>query len=203
MSKDKASVSDWPSEWAVLIEAQTITSAGAKMKIEADEEARKALTKRLGLTSLDSLSVDFKIRRDTGSGSVHVRGKFTAEVTQACVITGEPVKDTVKEDFEAWFADKTQALSFARARHDKIKKTGGAEMPLLDENEDPEAMIDGKVDVGELAVQYLSLAINPYPHCEGATLPEVVKPKEDAESPYKNPFAALKDWKDKLDGKND
>jgi hypothetical protein len=40
-------------------------------------------------------------------------------------------------------------------------------MPFLDESEDPEPVIDGKIDAGELVAQYLSLAIDPYPRLEG------------------------------------
>ena len=59
----------------------------------------------------------------------------------------------------------------------------------------PEAIIDGYIDAGELVTQYLSLALNPYPHAEGVKYElgddneEAIKPKLD------NPFAALKEWK--------
>ena len=60
-------------------------------------------------------------------------------------------------------------------------------------------MIEGQIDLGELAVQHLILAIPPYPKKEGAAYQysdEAIKPAED--SPLKkNPFEALKDWKEK------
>jgi hypothetical protein len=75
-------------------------------------------------------------------------------------------------------------------------------VPLLDEQDDPEPITDGKIDLGELVSQFLSLSINPFPHAPGVELPE----EQEGDGPVRmsagnapNPFAALKDWKARRD----
>ena len=141
------------------------------------------------------------LERDTGSMVIHVMGHIDAKITQSCVVTLEPIETTISENFEAWYADPAAAVSLTRARHDRQASKGSKEMPVLDERDDPEPVIDGKIDIGELVTQYLSLAIDPYPHKEGVRYEK----GDDESGPVKsdlqkNPFAALKDWKNKPGG---
>ena len=41
-----------------------------------------------------------------------------------------------------------------------------AELELLPEEEDPEPVVDGMIDVGELAAQFLLLGVDPYPRAK-------------------------------------
>ena len=130
-------------------------------------------------------------------GTVHVQGIITAQIEQECVTSFKPVITDIKEDFDTWFADADTVISFVKAQQEKTAQ--GGEQPILPEQDDPEAIIDGKIDLGELIIQFLSLAIPPYPHADGVDPvgddPESAKPQNG--SGHKNPFAALKDWKDK------
>jgi hypothetical protein len=69
---------------------------------------------------------------------------------------------------------------------------------MLEEYEDPEPLVDGKVDVGELASQYLSLAIDPYPHAPGVE-PVGEDPEIELKRDKENPFAALQALKKEND----
>lgn len=182
-------------EWPYLVEVEEIQS-GTTLKISPDEEQREALVRRLGVLDLTDLSASITL--DFEGGVVHASGQVRAEVTQECVVSMEPVKTTVEDEFEAWFADPGQAVSLAKARHEKLYGKGGAEVPILEEQDDPEPIVDGMIDLGELATQFLSLAIPPYPHAEGVEYE--VGDDDPAAQPSgirKNPFAALKDWKEK------
>ena len=159
----------------------------------------RGIVQRLGLLALDSLQADLAVNRDPGSLVVHVRGRIDAIVRQACVVTTEPVESNISESFEAWFADPEAAVSFAKARHNRQAMRGHGEVPLLDESEDPEPIMDGKIDLGELVTQHLSLFIDPYPHAEGAQYEKGDDSAEETSSEIrKNPFGALQSWKDKL-----
>lgn len=187
-------------EWSHFIDADKIGKAPLKLKISPPDEERKRLAKRMNVSDLKSLEADIVISRDAGSNVLFVSGQIHANVTQPCIITAKPVHSEIQDSFEAWYADEKQAVSFAKAKKEKQEREGeGGEVPFLDESEDPEPIENGQIDVGELVAQYLSLAINPYPQAEGVELPE--EPiKAAAESPiYENPFAALKDWKQKQD----
>jgi uncharacterized metal-binding protein YceD (DUF177 family) len=156
----------------------------------------------MNLLSLDRLEARVVIQHRAGDVAYHVKGRLEADVTQACVVTLEPVKDHIEEPFEAWFSDPQGPVSFARLKHERELLKAHGEIPLLEEKDDPEPLTAGKIDLGELVTQYLSLAINPYPHAEGAVFhdpPEGAAARGEAEG-LKNPFAALKDWKHKLKG---
>ncbi len=190
-----------PSEWSYLFDTEELDENPVKLSIAPGDEENALLTKRLDILSLDALSADLTISRDKGSMIVRVQGSFAASVTQNCVVTTDPVRSEIKEEFKAWYADSEQAVSLAKVKRDKLVEAGQGELPVLNEKDDPEAIIEGKIDLGELVTQYLSLSINPYPHAEGAEFEVGDDEKSDPPSDIrKNPFAALKDWKEKQGG---
>ena len=85
-------------------------------------------------------------------------------------------------------------MSFARARHERDKDRGVEERPMLEEHEDPEPIVDGRINLGELVTQYLSLAIEPYPRSEEAK--KILEENNNSMPARENPFAALKTLKD-------
>lgn len=184
-------------EWPVLVAEADIGSGPEKVTIEAGEAERRALAQRFDVDSIEALRADVTVNRESGGAVVHVSGRFHAELTQSCVVSGDPVPETIEEDFEGWFSDPDAAISLTKARYLKEREKGG-EAPILEERDDPEPIIDGQIDIGELVAQHVSLAINPYPHA-----PDVHyelgddSPEPAAEKAAKNPFAKLKDWKER------
>ena len=75
------------------------------------------------------------------------------------------------------------------------KPTTGDEVDVRCDNEPPEPLVDGKVDLGALATEFLVLGIDPYPRKPGA---EFTPPK--VENDEANPFAALEALKKRLGG---
>lgn len=187
-------------EWPHLVEADEVTKEPVKMSIRPEAEHIKNLERRLGVLRIKSIVADLVLQREQGGMVVTVTGDIKAEVEQACVVTLAPVVDNVGETFKAWYADADQAIPLAKAKHDKMAKAGGGEIPILHEQDDPEPIIEGQIDLGELVVQHLSLAINPYPHAEGVAYEYGDDEPQKVPDAFKtNPFAALKDWKHKLD----
>ena len=186
-------------EWSYFVDVDSLQDSRTELVITPDADAAKRLCQRLNLTSLNGLEARLILNHPPKSMNVHVEGRIKAQVEQPCVVTLEPVISDIEEEFEAWFADHESAVQLAKARKERMAEKGHAEVPMLEEVEDPEAIIDGKIDLGELVTQYLSLAINPYPHAEGVEFEvgdDAVKAQGNV---LNNPFAALKDWKDKLD----
>ncbi len=192
-------------EWSYAVDADQIGGNPVALHIEADAGERAALTRRMDLIALDKLEADLTLTRNRGDLVVYIEGRFKADLTQKCVVSQDPVTEHIEESFEAWFADPAQAVSFAKVRQDRLRSKGQADLPLLEEPEDPEPILDGLIDLGELTAQYLSLAITPYPRAaeyatEAAT--EEVVPQEPSPGRL-NPFAALKEWKIRGRGEND
>lgn len=195
MAKKRKSETARP-EWQHLIDVREIGKVPVRLSIEAGAAERGALSQRVGVSSIDSLKADLILEREKGGMTLHVTGRLMADVTQKCVITSEPVHSRIEEDFEGWFADPEQAVSFTKVKREKEMEKGPADFPILEEHEDPEPIVDGQIDVGELTAQYLSLAIDPYPQAPGvvyqAAAPAPAGPEAKAR---RNPFEALKDWK--------
>lgn len=188
-----------PSEWVYRIDAEDIGSSPQSYFISANEEELKALARRLNVEKLEEVNASLTITRQAGGLRLHVQGRLKAKVVQKCVITLEPVEGWIEEDFEAFYADTEQTVSFVQAQKDRQSKKGHQEVEVSEEMDDPEPLIDGAIEVGELVTQYLSLAINPYPHIDGAQYEYGDEGAQGREpSPLrKNPFEALKNWKDK------
>lgn len=150
----------------------------------ADDDERAALCKRFGLLSLDSLEADLHFRRD--GRIVDVSGRVRGDLTQTCVVSLEPVAETVDERFERRFDPEVAVVD-----DEELDLTVD---DLLDENVcDP--LVDDVIDLGEVVAEQLGLAINPYPRKAGAQIDPryaAKAPEDDAEA---NPFAVLKKLK--------
>lgn len=187
-------------EWSYLFQVEDLQEKPLDLEIKPDAGQCRDLLTRLQLESIDNAVASMTL---SWLGSrLHVRGVVKADVTQKCVVTLDPVEDHVEEPFEAWFVNTEGAVSFSRAKRDRHSNKGRHEMPIMDEVEDPEPIIEGVVDLGELATQYLSLGLNVYPHVEGAQFEnptaKEAEADDEAEALRKNPFLALKKWKDSL-----
>lgn len=183
--------------WIYLVDQGEIGPQLVHKKIVAGEADLKAVARRLDIPSVQSLSADLTLQRAPGNKAViHVIGILKADVTQSCVVSFAPVKNYIEEEFEGWFSDPASFTSFAKAKHEKAGRIPDIEVPVMDEKEDPEPMVNGKIDLGDLVCQYLSLGLDPYPRAHGVTAPELTEQQQQEISAVrKNPFEALKDWK--------
>lgn len=184
--------------WSVMIDAEPLGETLKSKVLEADQEAMALVQKTLDVDGLANLKADLSFEKINGY-VVHVTGTVSADIRQSCVVTLEPIDSHVAEPIDAYFADPAEIVGFDKARKQKELETEDGEIPILDEKDDPEPLIDGKIDLGDLAVQFLSLGINPYPHKEGVTHEFTDEDHERIakERMQDNPFAALKDWKEK------
>ena len=186
-------------EWSHIIEADDVSDKPLLKKISASPQERKDLARRMGIISVDKLEAQITVIRADSNFLIHATGPYKAVLTQECVVTGEPVQETVEGDVEGWFAEESKAVSLNKARHERMSQIADSEMPILGERDDPDPIRDGFFDIGELVVQYLLVDMNPYPRKEDADHPEVIKEEEieKAEKRINNPFAALKNWKNR------
>lgn len=185
-------------EWSYLISIDDIRGDPKTFTFKPSERERIDVARRLGLISIESSEASVTLQR-AGGGMIHAMGIIRADVTQNCVVTMAPLPVHIEDEFEGWFGSKDQAVSFAKARNEREAKKAHAEFEVLEESVDPEPIVNGKVDIGELATQYLSLALDPYPHAQGATheFNPPDKKGDDGAKHRRSPFEALKDWKEK------
>ena len=185
-------------EWSHFFDVDDLEAKPAKLTIEASEEELQDVARRLGVMAVKEASADLLLDREQAGRVVHVSGTFKAIVVQECVVSGEPVETELSEPVDGWFADKETTVSFAVAKREREASQSHGEIELVPEEEDPEPIIERVIDLGELVTQHISLALPAYPHKEGVSYEFGDDNVQiDEKSPLrKNPFEALKDWKE-------
>jgi len=167
-------------EFSRSILLDSLSVAERTHEIEASAEECKALAERFDILSVDSLTASVRMKMLPGGELVRVRGHLKAHVTQACVVTLEPVPEQIDEEFELIYGPEPDPES------EEIV----VDMDVLDP---PEPIIGNAIDIGEAVAEHLALALEPFPRKDGAEFPESPPPPpEDDEPEVKpNPFAAL------------
>jgi uncharacterized metal-binding protein YceD (DUF177 family) len=154
--------------WSVPLQAAEVSETGLHVELEAPQPVRESLAELAGLRSLPEFEAAFDVAR-RGAG-LHVAGHVHARVGQTCVVTLEPVENEIDEEVDLLFLP-------------------GAPEPLAEGEADenlPEPLVDGRVDLGAIATEFLVLGIDPYPRKEGAAFEP-----PPTESDGAHPFAAL------------
>jgi uncharacterized metal-binding protein YceD (DUF177 family) len=152
-------------------------------EIEANALERAALAARYGILALDALTARLRLQRMPGSTKVRLAGRFSADVVQSCVVSLEPVPAHLEEDF---------VLVFAGERHKDEEEV----VVAFDDEDPPEPIENGIIDLGEAVAEHLALALDPFPRAAHATFENGDEPAQD--TPGKaSPFAALASLKKK------
>ena len=126
------------------------------------------LAGRFGFLELCTLDVAVEITR-VGPDAWDVKGRMGAQLVQPCIVTGDPVPETVDFAIEE---------RYVRAPNEDDEVVVGLE--------DSEPLVDGCIELGEMVAQSLALAVNAWPRTDDA--PDEFK-AGDAEPPH--PFASL------------
>ncbi len=171
-------------EFSRPVSAQDIGETEVSEVIEATATERTALAGRFGLLSLDRLTAEFRLRR-VGDKMIWVTGQFQAQLTQTCVVTLEPVASNVEDSFSLQFSEDAG-----------LDPVASEILVELDEEDPPEPMPPGGVDLGEIAAEQLALVLDPYPRAEGAELqrPDQGAGRGETET-GESPFAVLESLK--------
>lgn len=158
-------------------------------EIAATPQERAALARRFGLLGLDLLAATLRVEPGPGArpdkGLLRLEGHLSAEVTQACVVTLEPVPSRIEADFTLDYSLEPDP-ALADAETDYL-----AEVVIDPEAaEPPESLGPGGLDLGEAVAQQLAVALDPYPRAPEAVLPDDVV-AEGPDAAASGPFAVL------------
>ncbi len=162
-----------------------IPEAGLAATRAALPEELAEVSGALGLVSCPRLVASYEIL-PAGEGRYTLAGTVRAAVVQACVVTLDPVSDTIEQDFETAF---WPAEDIAPPRGGVLD---------LDEEAEPEPIVAGQISVGRIVFECLAESLNPYPRKPGATLDwRASAPRESAGAKPEGPFAVLANIKTK------
>ena len=149
---------------------------GRSVAVEADAETRALIAQRLALIGVDHFAVTADIR--AVAGGIGAKGTVIASVIQPCAATGLPVPATLSEPFDLRFLRDIDAPVDA-----------DEEIEISSEDCDLLPLEGDRVDLGEAAVQTLSLALDPFPRHPDAD--RVLAEKGVLSEEAAGPFAAL------------
>lgn len=177
-----------PNAFSYVIAVTDIPEAGLDLDINADPETLRALAAADGLESIARLEAEFHVTRKAEE-RVNVSGEMRAKITQICVVSLEPFESEVIEPIDVDFAPAEIAAAAAAraagAAHD------GASHEIGEEPPDP--IIDGKIDLGALAAEFLALGLDPYPRKPGVTF----EPPSGGEAERETAFSVLRKLKER------
>ena len=157
---------------------------GRTVRLEAGEGARAAIATRLDLVALDRFVVTAEVR--AVAGGIAAKGIVEAAVVQSCAATALPVPAKLSEPFD---------LRFLKGAEPAVDPD--EEIEISDGDCDILPLEDDRIDLGEAAVQTLSLALDPFPR--HAQADRILAEKGVLSEEQAGPFAALA----KLRGKPD
>ena len=150
-----------------LVPLDRVSARGTDILVEATEEERTALARRLAVPAVLQLRCRFRLRRAAAS-VVDADGTLEARVVRTSVVTLDDFAQDVAEAFQLRFVP--------------VGQEGDDEDP----DSPDEIPYEGTaLDLGEAAAEQLALALDPYPREPSATLPE------GSSDPGPAPFAAL------------
>ncbi|HTJ02835.1 MAG TPA: DUF177 domain-containing protein [Methylovirgula sp.] len=156
---------------------------GLDVRIAADEATRQALAKADGLPGIASLEAIFHLSPKMGQ-RINVSGEMRATVTQVCVVTLEPFDSDIVEAIDLDFAPPEMIP-------DEAAVPSSEEALLIPDPPDP--IIDGKIDLGALASEFLALGLDPYPRKPGVNF----EAPAGQEAGTENPFSVLNKLKER------
>jgi uncharacterized metal-binding protein YceD (DUF177 family) len=153
--------------------------------VEANAAERVALARRFDLLGLDMLSATLAV--SVTGDVIMLSGPLSAQATQRCVATDEPVPALI---------DEAMMLRCVPSTADAVDPD--AEIELSDEDCDIIDYDGGAIDLGELVAQSFALALDPWPRSAGAEAAlKAAGVKSEGEA---GAFGALAALKDKLSG---
>ncbi len=151
--------------------------AGLSRTLVPDADARARIVKALDLVSLEGFEADLTLTPSRAGWTLS--GRVVAKLEQTCGITLEPLPVEVDERFTVELVEATEPEP--------------DEVDVSIDDDAPDVIEDGRIDLGQYAVEQLTLTLDPFPRKPGA---EFVQPEEPAEI---SPFAVLKAFKAKDD----
>jgi len=161
--------------WRLPVRREDVPDDGLHLVRDADAQVKERISLLAGVARVTELALSADITRH-GEG-LRVAGRVTGKVAQTCVVTLEPLDNTVAESFDVLF----------------LPPDGGSDedMPRPDSGPDgvdetPETLVNGAADVGAVATEFFLLGIDRYPRKPDAVFAPAVEDRA-----VDSPFAAL------------
>jgi uncharacterized metal-binding protein YceD (DUF177 family) len=161
--------------WSAPLAIHEVSETGRHVELVADDGTRAALANAIGLRALPRLEASFDVSRQ-GRDGLHMTGQVSATVGQICVVTLEPIENEIEESIDLVFKPAGESEMSSESATSEVA-----------DNDAPEPLVGGVVDLGAVATEFLTLGIDPHPRKPDA---EFTAPASGDDAAA-HPFAAL------------
>ena len=159
-------------------------NAGDTVRFAADADQRAAIAKWAGILSLENFQTEVEIKK-LAPNRFGLAFHLTADVTQSCVVTLEPVAGHLDKGF-------TRELVFVGPSRHRNTTDSGPDLVLdTDQEEGPEEIDSLHFDLAGPVLEEFVLSLEPYPRRPGVAF----EPPSDGLEAPPSPFAVLKSLK--------
>lgn len=137
------------------------------VKLTATEQELKLIAEQFELVAIKNFSTLFKIRL-WQSGGLTITGEISSLIVQECVVTLEPVKTKIQQEFFVRLIPESDVHKF----QELIGKDGTLDIDI--EGKDPPDIFNGtEVDLGDIALEQFALVIDPFPRLDGVDFQKI------------------------------
>lgn len=165
-----------------IYDLSDLSSAGAEVKIALKPEQRARLANWLEVETVEAFEATVTLRK-LAANRYRLDVRLTCDLTQPSVVTLEPLKTRIAEEF-------SRELHVAHRLRREI--AAEEELTLAAGDDDaPEEIETSRYDLAGPLLEELSLALDPYPRAPGEAF---AAPEEPGGKP-ESPFAVLKKLK--------
>ncbi len=166
------------------VRVANLPASGYAAAIRARPDELPALADACRVDCLESVEADLELTR-WRSGGFEIAGEIRAVCVQPCVVTLEPVRQTIAQPAHARFVPETSALA-------RLDRQSAAELVLDPQGEDiPETFSGDRIDLWPVVLEWLDLAIDRFPRTQDASIDPRYSTLLEAEADNA-PFAALR-----------
>lgn len=165
-----------PPPWTRPLAVADVPASGLDIEIVADAAQRAALAAFCGLAGLDDARATFRVER-RGRDGLRVEGEARAKARQVCVVSLEPFDVGIAEPFALDFAPEAPRPARGEAPPPDWPDAG---------EDGPDPIVNGRIDLGAIATEFIALGVDPYPRKPGAEFDDPA-----ARGAEISPFAAL------------
>lgn len=169
------------SDFSKFVDLETLLAREVTVKPAKTDYAK--LAARIDVPAVLDFNATFRGMRES-PGIIRLKGKLNARLQQECVRTLTPIETIVKDNFSIILLQADAAEKYLTEQDEETL-------------EDIEILSGDAVDLGEIATQYLSLAIDRFPVKKDTELKNpmsgnlnIISESEDKKS--QSPFAVLK-----------
>jgi uncharacterized metal-binding protein YceD (DUF177 family) len=163
-------------ELPLLVSLGLAAAEPVQIRHEASGQELSEIKTRLGVRKIVSLALSAQLQRTVTGDIYQVSGNIKLIAERSCIVTLENFIETTEGVFDEYFTTSPE------------QATDQSEHLLIDPDEYEVTLLEqDSFDIGELALQHLVLALNPYPRAPDAP----IAAGDEAIAKTQRPFAGL------------